>query len=71
MSQQLPIGPRVSFSYAFEDSPQRRHGEQYLIEVKDGERPLDVFNHPFAYARRERLVAVLAGPTPATSRRSE
>jgi hypothetical protein len=25
-------------------------GDQFTIEVRDGERPLDVFNHPYAYA---------------------
>jgi hypothetical protein len=39
-----------------------RSGNQFLIEVRDGERPLDVFRHPFAYAPNEQLAAVLAGP---------
>ncbi len=39
-----------------------RTGNQFLIEVRDGERPLDVFHHPFAYAPQEQLAAVLAGP---------
>jgi hypothetical protein len=25
-------------------------GEEFTIEVREGERPLDVFHHPFAYA---------------------
>jgi hypothetical protein len=25
-------------------------GDQFTIEVRDGERPLDVFHHPYAYA---------------------
>ncbi len=25
-------------------------GENFSIEVRDGERPLDVFHHPYAYA---------------------
>jgi hypothetical protein len=25
-------------------------GDQFTIEVRDGDRPLDVFNHPYAYA---------------------
>jgi hypothetical protein len=25
-------------------------GDQFTIEVRNGERPLDVFNHPYAYA---------------------
>ena len=37
-------------------------GNQFLIEVRDGQRPLDVFRHPFAYAPRQQLAAVLAGP---------
>jgi hypothetical protein len=27
-----------------------KSGDQFTIEVRDGERPLDVFNHPYAYA---------------------
>lgn len=27
-----------------------RTGEAFSLEVRDGERPLDVFHHPFAYA---------------------
>jgi hypothetical protein len=27
-----------------------RTGDQFTIEVRDGERPLEVFNHPYAYA---------------------
>ena len=48
-----------------------RTESQFLIEVRDGERPLDVFHHPFAYAPRQRLAAVLDGPGPAPSRRAE
>jgi len=44
-----------------------RTESQFLIEVGDGEQPLDVFYHPFAYAPRLRLAAVLAGPSPAQS----
>ena len=25
-------------------------GDRFTIEVRDGEKPLDVFNHPYAYA---------------------
>ena len=25
-------------------------GDQFTIQVRDGEKPLDVFNHPYAYA---------------------
>jgi hypothetical protein len=39
-----------------------RTGNQFLVEVRDGERPLDVFHHPFAYAPGELLASVLAGP---------
>jgi hypothetical protein len=48
-----------------------RTESQFLIEVRDGERPLDVFHHPFAYAPRQQLAAVLAGPSPTPSRRAE
>jgi hypothetical protein len=27
-----------------------KSGESFRIEVRDGERPLDVFHHPYAYA---------------------
>lgn len=43
-----------------------RTANQFLIEVRDGQRPLDVFRHPFAYAPREQLAAFLAGPVPHT-----
>jgi len=39
-----------------------RSGTQFLIEVRNGERPLDVFHHPFAYAPDEQLAALLASP---------
>jgi hypothetical protein len=42
-----------------------RTESQFLIEVGDGERPLDVFNHPFAYIPHQLVNAVLAGPSPA------
>jgi hypothetical protein len=45
-----------------------RTDSQFLIEVRDGERPLDVFHHPFAYAPAQRLAAVLAGASPAPCR---
>ncbi|HEX3616341.1 MAG TPA: hypothetical protein VHU61_07370 [Solirubrobacteraceae bacterium] len=48
-----------------------RTGNQFLIEVRDGQRPLDVFHHPFAYAPRQQLEAVLAGPLPTVARRME
>ena len=31
-----------------------RSGESFRIDLRDGERPMDVFNHPFAYAARRR-----------------
>lgn len=39
-----------------------RTESQFRIDVRDGERPLDVFHHPFAYAPRRRLAPVLSGP---------
>jgi hypothetical protein len=30
----------------------KRSGESFAIDVRDGERPLDVFDHPFAYYAR-------------------
>jgi hypothetical protein len=48
-----------------------RTGNQFLIEVRDGQRPLDVFHHPFAYAPRQQLEAVLAGPSATVARRME
>jgi hypothetical protein len=27
-------------------------GEAFLVDVREGERPMDVFHHPFAYAAR-------------------
>ena len=36
-----------------------RSGEAFSIEVHEGENPLDVFHHPFAYAAsRPRLAAI-------------
>jgi hypothetical protein len=37
-----------------------RSGEALSIAVADGQRPLDVFHHPFAYAPREQFEAVTA-----------
>jgi hypothetical protein len=39
-----------------------RTGESFSVEVRDGERALDVFNHPYAYAgsRRAGAAAVAA-----------
>ena len=48
-----------------------RTGNQFLIEVRDDDRPLDVFHHPFAYAPRQQLAAVLAGPAPGPPRRMD
>lgn len=36
-----------------------RTGEAFSIEVREGERPMDVFHHPYAYAAsRPKLAAV-------------
>jgi hypothetical protein len=36
-----------------------RTGEEFAIEVREGEKALDVFHHPFAYAAtRPKLAAV-------------
>jgi hypothetical protein len=48
-----------------------RTRNRFLIEVRDGERPLDVFHHPFAYAPRQQLEAVLAGPAATVHRGTE
>jgi hypothetical protein len=39
-----------------------RTGDAFTVEVRDGERALDVFHHPYAYAatRRAPLVALAA-----------
>ena len=39
-----------------------RTANQFLIEVRDRDRPLEVFRNPFAYAPSHQLAAVLAGP---------
>jgi hypothetical protein len=39
-----------------------RSEQEFLIEVKDGEQPLDVFHHPFAYAPGQRLASAFAAP---------
>jgi hypothetical protein len=28
----------------------RKTGDAFVVEVRDGDRPLDVFHHPYAYA---------------------
>ncbi len=33
----------------------RSTGEAFRLEVREGERPLDVFRHPFAYAADRRV----------------
>jgi hypothetical protein len=35
-----------------------RTGEAFTIELRDGERPLDVFRHPYAYADERRAPLV-------------
>jgi len=37
-----------------------RTGESFSVEVRDGERAVDVFHHPYAYASRRVPVAVAA-----------
>ncbi len=37
-----------------------RTGDAFRIEVKDGQRPMDVFHHPFAYEPREHCEAAIA-----------
>jgi hypothetical protein len=37
-----------------------RTGEAFSIEVREGERALDVFNHPFAYSGAGRALAAVA-----------
>jgi len=37
-----------------------RTGESFSVEVRDGERALDVFHHPYAYASRRVPAAVAA-----------
>ena len=37
-----------------------RSGDALSIEVTEGQRPLDVFQHPFAYAPREHVEAINA-----------
>ena len=37
-----------------------RSGDALSIEVEEGQRPLDVFHHPFAYAPREHVEAINA-----------
>lgn len=37
-----------------------RSGDSFSIEVRDGERAVDVFRHPYAYAGTRRAVAVAA-----------
>ena len=32
-----------------------RSDEAFCLEVRDGERPLDVYHHPYAYAARRRV----------------
>jgi hypothetical protein len=34
----------------FVDVVEGRHGDAFRVEVRDGERALDVFHHPYAYA---------------------
>lgn len=42
-----------------------RSGDAFTIDVKDGQQPLDVFRHPFAYAPREHAEAHAGMPATA------
>ena len=44
-------------------------GETFRLEVRNGERPLDVFHHPYAYAAHRRIDTHVrsAAPEPAVS----
>jgi hypothetical protein len=37
-----------------------RTGDAFAIEVRDGERALDVFNHPYSYSESRRTATVAA-----------
>ena len=37
-----------------------RSGESFSIEVREGERALDVFHHPYAYAGTRRALSAVA-----------
>jgi hypothetical protein len=41
-----------------------KSGEAFCVEVQAGDRPLDVFHHPYAYASHRGIAAT---PRPATS----
>jgi hypothetical protein len=45
---------RKSDDLVFVEVADGRTGERFLIEVADGERPLEVFRHPYAYPRNRR-----------------
>jgi hypothetical protein len=38
-----------------------RSGETFRVEVRENECPLDVFNHPYAYAADQRIDVCLPG----------
>ena len=45
-----------------------RAGDAFCIEVQDGERPLDVFHHPYAYAAHHGVeTSALRGSDPEVS----
>jgi hypothetical protein len=46
---------RTSDDLLFVEVADGRTGERFVVEVADGERPLDVFRHPYAYARDSRI----------------
>jgi hypothetical protein len=33
-------------------------GDAFSVEVREGERPLDVFHHPYAYASQRGIVTI-------------
>lgn len=39
-----------------------RDGRRFIVDVREDERPLDVFNHPFAYAAHHGVDADLTPP---------
>jgi hypothetical protein len=46
---------RTSDDLLFVEVADDRTGERFVVEVAEGERPLDVFAHPYAYAGDRRI----------------
>jgi hypothetical protein len=46
---------RTSDDLLFVEVANGRTGERFVVEVAEGERPLDVFWHPYAYAPDRRI----------------